>query len=40
MNLPDMLPADWRSGLTPFLDPRRTAALGEFVAGQYRGHTV
>ena len=40
MNLPDLLPSAWRAELAPFLDPAATAALGEFVAGQYREHTV
>ena len=40
MNLPDLLPPAWRAELAPFLDPAATAALGEFVAGQYREHTV
>jgi len=40
VNLPDLLPPAWRAELAPFLDPAATAALGEFVAGQYREHTV
>jgi len=40
VNLPDLLPPAWRAELEPFLDPAATAALGEFVAGQYREHTV
>ena len=40
MNLPDLLPPAWRAELAPFLDPAATAALGEFVAAQYREHTV
>ncbi|MGX6602788.1 uracil-DNA glycosylase [Micromonosporaceae bacterium Da 78-11] len=40
MNLPELLPAEWRAELTPFLDETATAALGEFVAGEYAAHTV
>jgi uracil-DNA glycosylase len=40
VNLPDMLPAEWREVLAPFLDPAATAALGTFVAGEYAAHTV
>jgi uracil-DNA glycosylase len=40
VNLPDLLPAAWRAELTPLLDPEATAALGAFVADQYREHTV
>ncbi len=40
MNLPDLLPETWRATLTPFLDDDRTRALGEFVAREYREHTV
>ena len=28
MNLPDLLPAEWRDELAPFLDAEATAALG------------
>src|SRR3712207_1796552 len=35
-----MLPPGWRSALTPFLDADRVAALGAFVAAEYREHTV
>jgi uracil-DNA glycosylase len=38
MDLLTMLPADWREALAPRLDPDRTAALGEFVAGEYARH--
>ena len=40
MNLPELLPSAWRAELTPFLDLAATAALGAFVAEQYRRHTV
>ena len=40
MNLPDLLPPEWRAELTPLLDPEATAALGAFVTEQYREHTV
>lgn len=40
MNLPELLPADWRVALTPFLDPEATATLGRFVAAQYAAHTI
>ena len=40
MNLPELLPAEWRAELAPFLDPTATAALGEFVAREYAEHTV
>jgi uracil-DNA glycosylase len=40
MNLPDLLPEDWRAALTPFLDPPATAALGRFVASEYAAHTI
>jgi uracil-DNA glycosylase len=35
MDLPALLPADWRGMLAPHLDPAATAALGEFVAAEY-----
>ncbi|GAA0795617.1 uracil-DNA glycosylase [Spirilliplanes yamanashiensis] len=40
MNLPELLPPDWRDALAPFLDPAATAALGAFVAAEYARHTV
>ncbi len=40
MNLLDLLPAPWRAELTPLLDERAIAALGEFVTEQYATHTV
>ncbi|RZU52008.1 uracil-DNA glycosylase [Krasilnikovia cinnamomea] len=40
MNLTGMLPDGWRAELEPLLDADATAALGAFVAEQYRDHTV
>jgi uracil-DNA glycosylase len=40
VNLPELLPAGWRTELEPFLDPAATAALGAFVAGEYAHHTI
>ncbi len=40
MNLIELLPAAWRSTLTPYLDEAATAGLGEFVAAEYAGETV
>lgn len=40
MDLLDLLPPDWRTELTPFLDQAATAKLGEFVGEQYRTQTV
>ncbi|WP_433300713.1 uracil-DNA glycosylase [Actinoplanes sp. CA-030573] len=40
MNLPDLLPAEWRDELAPFLDPAATAKLGAFVAAEYAEHTI
>jgi len=40
LDLPAMLPAPWRAALEPFLDAAATAALGEFVAGEYAAHTI
>ena len=40
MNLLDLLPADWRGVLAPFLDAERTEALGAFVASEYAQHTI
>ena len=40
MNLPDLLPAEWRDELVAFLDAEATAALGEFVAAEYAAHTI
>ena len=40
MNLPDLLPPEWRDELAGFLDPGATAALGAFVAAEYATHTV
>jgi uracil-DNA glycosylase len=40
VNLPELLPAEWRAVLEPLLDPAATAALGAFVADEYANHTV
>jgi uracil-DNA glycosylase len=40
VNLPELLPAPWRTELEPLLDPAATAALGAFVAAEYANHTV
>ncbi|HEY7272621.1 MAG TPA: uracil-DNA glycosylase [Actinoplanes sp.] len=40
MNLPELLPPQWRAVLEPLLDPAATAALSAFVAAEYAGHTV
>lgn len=40
MNLTELLPAQWRAELAPFLDEKATASLGEFVAAEYAEHTV
>ena len=40
MNLPDLLPDEWRATLAPFLDEEATAALGAFVAREYAEQTV
>jgi uracil-DNA glycosylase len=40
VNLPELLPAQWRPVLEPLLDPAATAALGAFVAAEYANHTV
>ncbi|GIE96057.1 uracil-DNA glycosylase [Paractinoplanes rishiriensis] len=40
MNLPDLLPAEWRTELAGYLDADATAALGAFVASEYASHTV
>ncbi|MEV5571520.1 uracil-DNA glycosylase [Spirillospora sp. NPDC052269] len=39
-DLMEQLPGDWRGRLDPLLDPARTAALGEFVAGEYEEQTI
>jgi uracil-DNA glycosylase len=38
--LPALLPHEWRTELTPFLDPAATATLGAYVGGEYETHTV
>lgn len=40
MNLTELLPAEWREVLVPFLDPAGTRALEEFVSAEYAAHTV
>jgi uracil-DNA glycosylase len=40
LDLPALLPAEWRAVLEPHLDPARTAALGAFVAREYATRTV
>ena len=40
MNLPDLLPDEWRAELLPFLDAEATAALGAFVGREYAEHTI
>ena len=40
MNLPELLPPEWRVVLEPLLDPAATTALGAFVASEYANHTV
>ncbi len=40
MNLPELLPAEWRAELAGFLDEDATAALGAFVASEYASHTI
>jgi uracil-DNA glycosylase len=40
LNLLDLLPAEWRAELEPFLDADATAALGAFVASEYAVHTI
>jgi uracil-DNA glycosylase len=40
VNLPDLLPAQWRTALEPHLDPAATADLGAFVAAEYAATAV
>lgn len=40
LDLPALLPPAWRAALDPHLDPAGTAALAEFVAGEYAAQTV
>jgi uracil-DNA glycosylase len=40
VNLPDLLPDEWRATLAPFLDAEATASLGAFVAQEYAEHTI
>jgi uracil-DNA glycosylase len=40
VNLPDLLPDEWRAELAGFLDESATAALSAFVTGEYATQTV
>ncbi|MEV4629029.1 uracil-DNA glycosylase [Micromonospora sp. NPDC049523] len=40
LDLPALLPTEWRTVLEPHLDPARTAELAEFVAAEYATQTV
>ncbi|GLY00884.1 MULTISPECIES: uracil-DNA glycosylase [Actinoplanes] len=40
MNLIELLPAEWRTELSPFLDEAATATLGEFVEAEYDSQTI
>jgi uracil-DNA glycosylase len=40
MNLTELLPAEWREVLVPFLEPAETRALEDFVSAEYAAHTV
>jgi len=40
LDLPALLPPAWRAALEPHLDLTSTAALADFVATEYAGHTV
>jgi uracil-DNA glycosylase len=40
VNLPELLPPEWRAVLEPLLDPAATTALGAFVAAEYANHTI
>lgn len=40
LDLPTLLPPDWRARIEPLLDPAATHRLGEFVAAEYERHTV
>ena len=35
-----LLPGGWRDAMKPFLDPDVVARLSDFVAAEYRQHTV
>ena len=40
LDLPALLPPEWRTALRPFLDPAATTELGAFVGAEYAAHTV
>jgi uracil-DNA glycosylase len=40
LDLMQLLPPDWRSAMTPYLDPDTVASLSEFVEREYAGHPV
>lgn len=40
LDLMALLPGGWRDAMKPFLDPDVVARLSEFVAAEYRQHTV
>ena len=40
LDLIDLLPADWREAIAPYLDPARVAALSVFVDSEYANHEV
>lgn len=40
LDLIELLPADWREKLEPYLDPIKVAALSAFVAAEYEEQTV
>jgi uracil-DNA glycosylase len=40
LDLPGLLPREWRAELEPFLDPAATATLGAFVGAEYAAHSV
>ena len=40
LDLPGLLPPEWREALAPHIDPDATSALGAFVAAEYAAATV
>ena len=40
LDLMDLVPADWRDAMKPYLDPAKVAALSEFVEAEYANHEV
>jgi uracil-DNA glycosylase len=40
LDLIDLLPADWRDAMLPYLDRDRVAALSSFVEAEYAAHAV